>query len=1192
MLQKCKKTLAVLLAVILLAGAFPAVSLAATSGSCGTNLSFTIINGVFRIYGSGTATKNYIQYSEVPWYSNRTQITSVQIDAPNLTRLGNYLFANMPNLTSITVPDTVTEIGAYVFDGSTGLQELHIPSGITSVDIRSFRYCDIDRVYVPSIEEIYNWNYIGTYAANAAESNLFNHAKAIYIEGSDTPVTEYTVPAQITEIRDYGFLGAPFTSVTIPAQVTAIGNSAFRGCDMTSLTIEDDGTNEISAIGNYAFADCTGLTSLVIPDCVTADGDDLGRNVFSGCTGITEARIGKGLSTMGRYMFSGDSALSNVYIYPTLTGIDYDATDSGCTALATGDVWYYGTKAQRNQSMTINMNGNEDAIVKNTCTWHFLQEIGVDRYFEKADGSGTYEEPVSATRAGFSGVDITQDMFADPASDMYFETPEGFTFSYADPASFHITEDAVLHVDLYYARAQYRIAFYAENGTDLLCEDNAYYGNVPAFTGTLPSKEETAAASYTLYWRAVIDGVEGERYLPGALPAASEAVNYIAEFASSPKTYAVSVTAAEGITLTETPASPAPYGEAAVKFTVDAGYNAENLLVAVNGEPVSPALADGIYTVALFIEGQTNVNIEFAVSSFTLTAKNGYNDAVVTYTGAEGETAAVAYPARDGYVFTGWTGDTANLNGTVYTFPAANEEIIATWLNRAAADAAVTAADAVANNTAYDAEYRDSVADKRDELVEALAQVPASGSDIETLTAELNALISAENLAENTLYTLTVAYGYASAANTAITKKAGETATIAYPAREGYVFTGWAGDTANLNGTVYTFPAANEEITASWYNTAAASGAISNAETLSNGDYDTVYKEEVANAADALNNALNTVPANSGDIENALGDLNALIGQADSHLLTIYSVTLSFNGGTYLGEDEDITLTYTAQSEPFALPEAVTKEDCDFAGWYDGDGNKFTAIDPALTQEDMLLTARWTLSAAAVENAISSAEALISDEDNVYCDSLSEALSPLIQQLTEATNASPRDEDRVNALYSALLAQIAAKDDHKHVWSDWTVTVQADYGVDGTKERFCSTCGDVQTRSYSLNATPDREIHFHVMARMHYILDIGTNGYVIYYNDSIDWYSEKELRFCVYAYTNFAYESYIVYIDGVAVEPDADGWYTVPAGESRAVVSIVGASYDQDTGKKTSFWEWLLKLIESIKSFLSSIFSK
>ena len=743
-------------------------------------------------------------------------------------------------------------------------------------------------------------------------------------------------------------------------------------------------------------------------------------------------------------------------------------------------------------------------------------------------------------------------------------------------------------IKLYYARNTYTVRFEDEAGEPLQ-SGTVYHGETPVFEGTLPQKEDTAQYTYSFYWRDTAAG--GARYTADALPAATADVNYRAEFEATPKSYPVSVAAAEGITLTEAPASPAPYGAAAVKFTVDAGFNADDLYVTVNGESVSPALADGVYTVTLFIEGETNVNIAFAVSSFTLTVHNGYNDTALTFTGAEGETVTVAYPVRADHVFTGWTGDTANLNGTVYTFPASNAEITATWFSRAAADEALDAAGAVAEDPKYDADYRDTVADKRDELVDALAQVPASGTEIATLTDELNALISAGNLAANTLYTLTVKYGYPGAADTVITKKAGETVTVTYPVRADYVFTGWTGDTANLAGTTFTF-AADAVITASWYGTAAAQEALTDAETLTNGNYDTDYKDALANAADALNDALNTVPADPGDLDNAVNALNTLIDQADAHALPVYTVTLSLNGGTYLGSDADITLTYTAQSEPFTLPQNVIKKDFDFAGWFDGDGHKIESVDPAATQEDLHLTARWTLSDAALNKALADAAALIADPDDAYCASLADTLTPLVQQLNDAAAASPRDEDSVTACYNALLAAIAAKDSHRHSWGDWTVTVEADFGTDGTQERVCSKCGAVQTRAYSLNVTPDRDIYFYLIERMHYILDIGTDGYAVFYNDCVKWYSAKALRFRVYAYTNFAYQSYIVYVNGVAVEPDADGWYTIPAGESAATVSIIGAAYDQDTGKKLSFWDWLRKLFESIKNFFTSIFSR
>ena len=94
-------------------------------------------------------------------------------------------------------------------------------------------------------------------------------------------MTSVTIPNSVTSIGDYAFADCTgLTSVTIPDSVTSIGDYAFHGCTgLTSVTIP----NSVTSIGSYAFQYCSGLTSVTIPNSVTSIGD----GAFYSCTGLT-----------------------------------------------------------------------------------------------------------------------------------------------------------------------------------------------------------------------------------------------------------------------------------------------------------------------------------------------------------------------------------------------------------------------------------------------------------------------------------------------------------------------------------------------------------------------------------------------------------------------------------------------------------------------------------------------------------------------------------------------------------------------------------------------------------------------------------------------------------------------------------------------------------------------------------------
>lgn len=266
------------------------------TGSCGESVTYTIYSDMSMVISGTGEMKDYVDadlHIDDDYYQ---KIKNVSIEE-GVTSIGEFAFYYCTSLTTVTIGNGVTHIGNAAFNECYSLASVTIPNSVTEIGNGAFNLCsDLSSVEIPS-------------SLTVISSALFFGC---------TSLASITIPEGVTEIGDAAFEWCTsLTSVSIPASVQSIGEGVFGSCtNLSSITVDaantvydsrdncnaiiETSTNtliagcmstiipaSVTAIGGYAFYECTGLTSVTIGNEVIAIDD----YAFANCKGLTSITV-------------------------------------------------------------------------------------------------------------------------------------------------------------------------------------------------------------------------------------------------------------------------------------------------------------------------------------------------------------------------------------------------------------------------------------------------------------------------------------------------------------------------------------------------------------------------------------------------------------------------------------------------------------------------------------------------------------------------------------------------------------------------------------------------------------------------------------------------------------------------------------------------------------------------------------
>ncbi|MEG1524639.1 MAG: leucine-rich repeat protein [Clostridia bacterium] len=170
-------------------------------------------------------------------------------------------------LTSVSLPEGVTEVPASFFFGCTNLQAIDLPTSVTTIGDYAFFGCAaLNKIQLPI-----GLVHVGEFAFSACTSLI---------------------------------------EIDIPATVHTVSTAAFRNCDALR-SIRFSPKSSLMTLGTHAFQNCASLANLILPALVNR----VPTSLFYGCKALTQMDIPESVEAIDGYAFCGCESLKQLTLH-------------------------------------------------------------------------------------------------------------------------------------------------------------------------------------------------------------------------------------------------------------------------------------------------------------------------------------------------------------------------------------------------------------------------------------------------------------------------------------------------------------------------------------------------------------------------------------------------------------------------------------------------------------------------------------------------------------------------------------------------------------------------------------------------------------------------------------------------------------------------------------------------------------